>query len=124
MPKPNPVTGCPLTAALTAIGGKWKLIIVYYLAEEPRHFAGLRRLMGDVSQKVLAQQLRELMAEGLVERERTGEVPAPVVYSLTAYGQSVLPMLEALRCWGREHLERQADARHAIPDALVVEETR
>jgi DNA-binding HxlR family transcriptional regulator len=123
MPKPNPVTGCPLTAALTAIGGKWKLIIVYYLAEEPRHFAGLRRLM-DVSQKVLAEQLRELMAEGLVERERTGDVPAPVVYSLTAYAQSVLPLLEAVRAWGREHLERQADARRVVQNALDVEETR
>ena len=43
--RPNPVTGCPLTAALAAIGGKWKLIIIYWLAESPQHFAGLRRLM-------------------------------------------------------------------------------
>src|SRR5215831_2910903 len=58
----NPVPGCPLTAALAAVGGKWKMIIVYWLAEEPAHFAALRRKMPGISQKVLTQQLRELRA--------------------------------------------------------------
>ena len=62
--RPNPVAGCPLTAALAAIGGKWKLIIVYWLAESPKHFAALRKAMPRISQKVLTQQLRELMNDG------------------------------------------------------------
>ena len=104
----NPVQGCPLTAALAAIGGKWKLIIVYFLAESPKHFAALRKAMPGISQKVLTQQLRELISDGIVNREAKGAVPAPVEYSLTEYGRSVLPLVEDVRLWGRAHLEREA----------------
>ena len=104
--RPNPVEGCPLTAALAAIGGKWKLIIVYWLAESPKHFAALRKAMPGISQKVLTQQLRELMNDGIVNREPKGAVPAPVEYSLSDYGRSVLPLVEDVRLWGRAHLAR------------------
>src|SRR5215470_18334667 len=110
--RPNPVGGCPLTAALAAIGGKWKLIIVYWLAEAPKHFAALRREMPGISQKVLTQQLRELVSDGIVRRQPKGAIPAPVEYSLTDYGRSVLPLVENVRLWGRAHMERistQAD---------------
>ena len=100
----NPVTGCPLTAALAAVGGKWKLIIIYWLAESPKHFAGLKREMSSISQKVLTEQLRELESDGIIIRKPTGAVPAPVEYSLTDYGRSVLPLVEAIRTWGRGHL--------------------
>jgi DNA-binding HxlR family transcriptional regulator len=102
----NPVSDCPLTAALAALGGKWKLIAIYWLAESPRQFLELRRLMPRISAKVLNQQLRELIADGIVEQRRTGRVPAPVVYSLTEYGRSVLPIAESVRVWGRSHIER------------------
>ena len=102
----NPVSGCPLTAALAAIGGKWKLIILYWLAESPKHFAGLRHSMPGISQKVLTEQLRELVNDGIVQRRPQGAIPAPVEYSLTEYGRSVLPLVEDVRVWGREHLER------------------
>jgi DNA-binding HxlR family transcriptional regulator len=104
----NPVTGCPLTAALAALGGKWKLIILYWLAEEPAHFAALRRKMPGISQKVLTQQLRELQADGIVHRRAPERASLPVIYSLTPYGQSVLPLVEDVRRWGRSHLARQA----------------
>jgi DNA-binding HxlR family transcriptional regulator len=104
----NPVVGCPLTAALAAIGGKWKLIIVYWLAESPKHFAALRKAIPGISRKVLTQQLRELVSDGIVRRERTGEIPAPVEYSLTDYGQLALPLVENVRVWGRAHMERLA----------------
>jgi DNA-binding HxlR family transcriptional regulator len=106
----NPVSNCPLTATWAAVGGKWKLTIIYWLAERPRHFAALRRQLGEVSegvsQKVLTQQLGELIADGIVMRERTGAVPAPVIYSLTEYGNSVLPLVENVRVWGKRHIER------------------
>lgn len=101
----NAVTGCPLTAALAAVGGKWKLIIIYWLAESPKHFAALKREMSSISQKVLTQQLRELESDGLIRRKPTGPVPAPVEYSLTKYGSSVLPLVDGARSWGRGHLE-------------------
>jgi DNA-binding HxlR family transcriptional regulator len=109
--RPNAVEGCPLTAALAALGGKWKLIIVYWLAESPKHFAALRKAMPSISQKVLTQQLRELMNDGIVNRDPKGAVPAPVEYSLTEYGQSVLPLVENVRLWGRGHLERSAEEK-------------
>jgi DNA-binding HxlR family transcriptional regulator len=102
----NPVSDCPLTAALAAISGKWKLIIIYWLAESPRHFAALRKLMPSISQKVLTEQLRELAADGIVDRHARGSVPSPVVYSLTDYGRSLLPIVENVRRWGRGHIER------------------
>jgi DNA-binding HxlR family transcriptional regulator len=105
----NPVSDCPLTAALAAMGGKWKLIIIYWLAQGPMHFAGLRREMSAISQKVLTEQLRELIDDGIVERQETGAVPAPVIYSLTDYGRSVLPIAETVRLWGRGHIEKFAD---------------
>ena len=113
--RPNPVEGCPLTAALAAIGGKWKLIIVYFLAGSPKHFAVLRKAMPGISQKVLTQQLRELISDGIVNREAKGAVPAPVEYSLTEYGRSVLPLVEGARVWGRAHLERGARSLKPFP---------
>lgn len=104
----NPVDGCPLTAALATIGGKWKLIIVYWLAEYPKHFAALQAAMPGISQKVLIQQLRELVGDGIVLREPKGAVPAPVEYSLTEYGRTLLPLVENIRIWGRAHLEHTA----------------
>ena len=73
----DPVGECPLTAALAAIGSKWKLIIVYWLAESPKHFAGLRCVIPDISQKVLTQQLRELINDGIVRHQPKGAVPVP-----------------------------------------------
>jgi DNA-binding HxlR family transcriptional regulator len=108
--RPNPIGGCPLTAALAAIGGKWKLIIVYCLAEAPRHFAALRKGLPGISQKVLTQQLRELTSDGIVHRQPKGIVPAPVIYSLTSYGRSLLPLIEQVRQWGRAHMNRTASA--------------
>ena len=109
----NPVSGCPLTAALAAIGGKWKLIIVYWLAESPKHFAALRQLMPGISQKVLTQQLRELANDDVVHRDPKGAIPAPVEYSLTDYGRTLLPLVESVRGWGNAHIERMT----ASPDA-------
>jgi len=102
----NPISDCPITAAMAAIGGKWKLQIVYWLSVSPRHFAALRHDLFDISQKVLTEQLGELMADEIVEREETGKVPAPVIYSLTEYGRTKLPLLEHVRAWGNVHIDR------------------
>lgn len=102
----NPISDCPLTAALAAIGGKWKLIIIYWLAESPKHFAALKQVMPRISQKVLTQQLRELVGDGIVQRQPQGVIPAPVNYSLTNYGQDLIPLIEQIRSWGRSHIEK------------------
>lgn len=102
--RPNPLPGCPMAAAFAAIGGKWKLTLIYWLAHGECHFAGLRRRGAPITPKVLAEQLRELEADGLVERVVTGPVPAPVIYRLTSYGTTVLPVVEGVRQWGETHL--------------------
>lgn len=105
-PRASQIPGCPMAAAFAAIGGKWKLTLLYWLAHGESHFAGLRRRGAPITPKVLAEQLRELQADGLVERVVTGPVPAPVVYRLTEYGSTVLPVVESVRIWGEAHLER------------------
>jgi DNA-binding HxlR family transcriptional regulator len=107
---PHPLADCPLHAAFAAVGGKWKLTILYWLAREPNHFSGLQRRVAPISHKVLTEQLRELEADGLVEREATGPVPAPVHYRLSAYGATVLPLVEDARLWGLLHLQRTRGA--------------
>jgi DNA-binding HxlR family transcriptional regulator len=111
----NAIPGCALTAALAAMGGRWKLFIVYRLCDGPLHFAALRRSLPQMSSKVLAQQLREMHADGLVSRTRDRPVPAPVIYALTPHGLSLLPVAETIRRWGIAHqaLHEAGGARDA-----------
>jgi DNA-binding HxlR family transcriptional regulator len=102
----QPATGCPLTAALGAIGGKWSMICLYWLDANTRRFNELQKLMPDISHKVLADTLRTLEQEGLITRTEFPEVPPRVEYKISAYGESVRPLIEAVRVWGRAHLER------------------
>ena len=102
----HPLADCPLHATFVAIGGKWKLTILYWVAREPHHFSGLLRRVAPISHKVLTEQLRELEADGLIERHVTGPVPAPVQYRLSGYGETVLPLVEQARVWGQTHLVR------------------
>jgi DNA-binding HxlR family transcriptional regulator len=103
--KSHPLADCPLHSAFVAIGGKWKLTLLYWLAREPHHFSGLLRRVAPISHKVLTEQLRELEADGLIERVVVGPVPAPVQYRLSGYGETVLPLVEEARVWGLAHLQ-------------------
>lgn len=103
----SPSTGCPLTAALNAIGGKWSMVCLYWLATEPRRFGELQRMMPEISHKVLTETLRDLEREGLITRTVISEMPAHVEYKISRYGESVRPLIEAVREWGREHLDRR-----------------
>lgn len=109
----HPLAECPLHAAFVAVGGKWKLTILYWLAREPHHFSGLLRRVAPISHKVLTEQLRELEADGLVERLVAGPVPAPVQYRLSGYGETVLPLVEEARVWGLAHLQRMRGPHRA-----------
>jgi DNA-binding HxlR family transcriptional regulator len=100
--------GCPMTAALSAIGGKWSLICLYWLNGGARRFNELQRLMPSISHKVLSQTLQSLEHEGLIVRTDFCEVPPRVEYRISFYGESVRPLIEAVRQWGRAHLSRKA----------------
>jgi DNA-binding HxlR family transcriptional regulator len=98
--------GCPVEATLEVIGGKWKGVILYHLLDGKRRFGEFRRLLPDVTQRMLTNQLRELERDGVIHREVFAEVPPRVEYSLTAFGQTLAPIILLMRDWGRNYLTR------------------
>ncbi len=96
---------CPFEYALEIVSGKWKGLVIFYLGREGTlRFSQLRRLLPGVTQKMLTQTLRFLEAEGILHREVYPVVPPKVEYSLTDKGSELLPILDALQEWGRQHL--------------------
>jgi DNA-binding HxlR family transcriptional regulator len=95
---------CGLDAALAVIGGKWKPLILFRLAHGTRRYGELRRAVGGVSDKMLIQQLKELHADGIIDRLDYNEIPPKVEYSLTAFGGTLTKALAPLCVWGTAHM--------------------
>lgn len=93
-----------ITNALKAIGGKWKLVILWQLSSETLRFSELARRIPGVTQKMLTQQLREMETDGLVERKVFPVVPPRVEYSITEHGRSLEPILKSLNAWGEKYV--------------------
>ena len=94
---------CGLEAALVVVGGKWKPLILFHLGPGKRRFGELRRLVSGVSEKMLIQQLREMQADGIIERVDFKEIPPKVEYSLTPLGRTLAQALLPLCEWGTTH---------------------
>jgi DNA-binding HxlR family transcriptional regulator len=94
---------CPVAATLEVIGGKWKPLILFHLREKPMRFSELRRVVPQVTQKMLTQQLRDLERDGIVSRKVYAVVPPKVDYSLTTYGRTLRPLLALMCEWGARH---------------------
>ncbi len=94
---------CGMTVAIDVVGGKWKLHLMWVLGTGPRRFGQIRRLLTGVSEKVLAENLRQLEASGVVHREVYPEVPPRVEYSLTPLGEELAVALRPLEEWGDRH---------------------
>jgi len=98
------VYNCYFELTLDIIGGKWKPIMLYYIGEEKTiRYGELRRCIPSISERMLTRQLRELEADGLVHREIYREVPPRVEYSLTELGETVMPIMYALKQWGIDY---------------------
>jgi len=95
----NPL-GCPVVATLNLISGKWKPMVIHALIEQPMRFGELKKIMSPISQKVLTQQLKELESAHILDRQVIDGKILNVTYSLTPYGMSLAPVLEALHAWG------------------------
>ena len=95
---------CPVTATLNLVGGKYKALILWHLAEGDLRFSQLNRLIPNATAKMLTQQLREMEAQDLIHREVYPVVPPKVEYSLTKLGKSLMPVLVAMRDWGSSYL--------------------
>lgn len=93
----------PGERALKALGGRWKMTVLYHVMDQPRRFSELERLVPDIAQKVLVDQLRELEEHGLVTRTVSAEVPPRVEYFATDLGRSARPLMKGLCAWGAEH---------------------
>ena len=89
------------------IGDKWKVLILRDLLPGMKRFGELKRSVGDVSQKVLTAQLRDMEEQGLVCRKVYAEVPPRVEYSLTELGYSLKPVLDAMKNWGEDYKKLQ-----------------
>jgi len=88
--------GCPVEFTLDRIGGKWKAVILWWLKGGNKRFGELMQLMPEISQKVLTSQLRELEADGLIDRQVFAESPPRVEYSLSAHGTTLKPIMELM----------------------------
>ena len=98
---------CPVSATLDLIGGKYKSLILWHLAEEKLRFSQLSKKIPNATPKMLTQQLREMETQNLIIRTVYPVVPPKVEYSLTELGKSLLPVLVAMRDWGSEYLKSQ-----------------
>lgn len=94
---------CPVETTLMLIGDKWKVLILRDLISGTKRFGELKKSIGNVSQKVLTAQLRDMEEKGLVDRKVYAEVPPRVEYSLTELGKSLKPILDAMQSWGQEY---------------------
>jgi len=97
---------CPMVRTLELIGGKWKVLILWYLKESNiLRFGELKKLIPGIIQKMLTQQLRELERDKIINRKIYTQVPPKVEYSLTKYGKTLEKCLDVLHEWGHSHFK-------------------
>ena len=99
---------CPVAATLELIGGKYKALILWHLANGKLRFSELSKVIKSATPKMLTQQLRELEAHNLIHREVFAVVPPKVEYSLTELGRSLMPILVSMRDWGSSYLRKKS----------------
>lgn len=95
---------CPVEATLSLIGGKYKPLILWHLIDQPLHYMELQRLISKATPKMLSQQLHDLEDCGMIQRRVIPEKPPKTLYSLTPFGRSFIPVLDAMCEWGKEYL--------------------
>ncbi|MFB5674855.1 winged helix-turn-helix transcriptional regulator [Paenibacillus terreus] len=100
------MSGCPVEATVSVVGGKWKAVILWRLANGTKRFNELQRSISQITRKMLTEQLRELERDNLIIRDVYPEVPPKVEYSLSDYGRTFIPVMQAMAQWGLVHLEK------------------
>lgn len=101
----TPRMDCAVDATMSVIEGKWKTVILCKLAVKgPLRFNRLQKEIGAISARILTIQLKELENDGMINRIQYQDIPPKVEYSLTAKGESILPVLKAMAIWGLENM--------------------
>jgi len=95
---------CPVTYCLSVIGGKWKPVIIFCIANGVDRFGAMQRAVPGITKQMLTKQLRELEADEVISRKVYAEVPPRVDYALTDKGRSVLPVIEEMKAWGQTQM--------------------
>ena len=91
---------CPVEATLRVIDGRWKVLVIHHLLDGTKRFSELHRALPGISHRTLSKQLRELEADGIIDRKMYPQIPPKVEYSLTASGRTLRPVLLAMHEWG------------------------
>ena len=107
------VSNCPVTATMSLIGGKWKILILYVINNDINRFGKMGMVLKDISKQMLTTQLRELENDGIIERKIYPEIPPRVEYFLTDKGKSLLPIIDMMKHWGDEHIFKKRIEVHA-----------
>lgn len=107
-------------ATLEVIGGKWKCVILCHLTHGRKRTSELKRLMPNITQKMLTQQLRELEEDGVINRIIYNQVPPKVEYELSDYGESLSGILDMLCAWGETHITKvYGDKFSVLEDSIL-----
>jgi len=109
-------------ATLEVIGGKWKCVILCHLTHGKKRTSELKRLMPQITQKMLTQQLRELEADGVIKRIIYNQIPPKVEYELSEYGWSLKSILDSLCAWGETHIEKVYGDKFEVLEESILNE--
>lgn len=101
---------CSTSVTMDFIGGKWKTVIIWYLVGSPLRFGELRKKLSVVTERTLSIQLKQLENDGIIKRKVYNEKPPmKVEYSLTKFGESLIPILELVSQWGKDLITREGE---------------
>ena len=110
---------CAMDVTMNFIGGKWKTVVLWYLRNKTLRFGELKKQIPDITEKMLSIQLKSLEEDGLIKREAFDEIPLRVQYSMTEFGKSLIPILEAISKWGRHLGETEGSMVELEPRKVV-----
>ena len=96
---------CPVVYCMNIIGGKWKPSIIHMIRTDRNRYSILLKNITEISKQTLTNQLRELEADGIIERIIFPEIPPRVEYNITDYGKTLLPIIDSMYKWGRQHMK-------------------
>jgi DNA-binding HxlR family transcriptional regulator len=98
---------CPIDATLSVIDGRWKGTILWRLLDRPMRTSEIRLAIPEITERMLVRHLRDMTEAGILTRQQEPGVRLQVRYSISPYGLTLLPVLDAMCTWGREHLKRE-----------------
>ncbi|NBL65941.1 transcriptional regulator [Flavobacterium sp. NST-5] len=96
---------CPVVYCMNIIGGKWKPSIIHMIRTDRNRYSVLLKNITEISKQTLTNQLRELETDGIIERIIFPEIPPRVEYNITDYGKTLLPIIDSMYQWGRQHMK-------------------